>query len=300
MGSQNKLLRNVVKADRGYTPLNLGEGRKECVSRTTEDLQVSWREKVLHGKFPTSLMEDHVSKPLSLDWLKKGTLYPETEGFIIAIQDGVISTRNYEKHILKKPVNDVCRKCLSKSETIEHVIAGCSALSEIAYLGRHNQVAKIIHSQLARKYHLIENSTPYYRYLPQAVLESKDYLLYWDRPIRTDKSVDFNRPDILLIEKSNKRAVIIDIACPLTHNILKTEAEKISKYENLSMELKRCWALESVRIIPIVISATGVLSKRMPINLQTLELPLSILPAIQKAVILQTCHMVRKFLGNTD
>jgi hypothetical protein len=32
-------------------------------------------------------------------WLKKSNIHPETEGFIFAIQDRVINTRNYQKHI---------------------------------------------------------------------------------------------------------------------------------------------------------------------------------------------------------
>jgi hypothetical protein len=32
-------------------------------------------------------------------WLKKSNIHPETEGFIFAIQDRVINTRNYKKHI---------------------------------------------------------------------------------------------------------------------------------------------------------------------------------------------------------
>jgi hypothetical protein len=32
-------------------------------------------------------------------WLKKSNIHPETEGFIFAIQDRVINTRNYKKHM---------------------------------------------------------------------------------------------------------------------------------------------------------------------------------------------------------
>jgi len=36
-------------------------------------------------------------------------------------------------------------------ETNEHVIAWCSSLSECAYVDRHNQLANIIHRQIAIK-----------------------------------------------------------------------------------------------------------------------------------------------------
>ena len=102
-------------------------------------------------------------------------------------------------------------------ESIEHIMAGCPVLLEAAYLGRHNQVAKLVHQHLSLTHELIEKSTTtYYKYSPQEVLESADYLLYWDRPILTDKTVDFNRPDLIVINKKEKSAMIIDVAVPLS------------------------------------------------------------------------------------
>jgi len=39
-------------------------------------------------------------------------------------------------------MTDMCRKCGKVGEINEHSIARCSSLSESAYLGRHNQLAK--------------------------------------------------------------------------------------------------------------------------------------------------------------
>jgi hypothetical protein len=57
-------------------------------------------------------------------------------------------------------------------------------------------------------------------------------ILYWDSSIITDRMVDFNRPDTVLIDRENKTALVIDTAVPLPHNLPKTEAEKVTKYEN--------------------------------------------------------------------
>jgi len=56
-------------------------------------------------------------------------------------------------------------------------------------------------------------------------------LSYWDRSIITDKMVDFNRPDTVLTE--NRKALVIDIAFPLNHNLSKTGAEKITNMKTL-------------------------------------------------------------------
>jgi hypothetical protein len=49
--------------------------------------------------------------------------------------------------------------------------------------------------------------------------------------------VDFNRPDVVLIDRI-KSALVIDTAIPLTHNLPKIEAQKITKYETSPSSLK--------------------------------------------------------------
>jgi hypothetical protein len=63
------------------------------------------------------------------------------------------------------------------------------------------KLAKIIHQQIVIKYKLLDRSTlPYYRYKPELVLESTNKILYLDRTSITDKTVDFNRSDAVLID----------------------------------------------------------------------------------------------------
>ena len=71
-------------------------------------------------------------------FLQKGQLYSETEGFILAIQDQVVATKNYKKYILKdiSVTNDNCRKCHLFPETIEHITSGCKLLAGIEYTNR--------------------------------------------------------------------------------------------------------------------------------------------------------------------
>jgi hypothetical protein len=47
---------------------------------------------------------------VSNKWLTNADLFTETEGFLTAIQDQVILTRNYKKYILKQPnIDEMCR-----------------------------------------------------------------------------------------------------------------------------------------------------------------------------------------------
>ncbi|XP_030747235.1 uncharacterized protein LOC115875843 [Sitophilus oryzae] len=270
MSSNCAIMMLIVAQDKGYTPLNLSCRNRIDKPISIEERVAGWKKGALHGRYPKSLQSEGIDLHSSLAWLKDGKLFPETEGFMMAIQDGVMRTRNYEKNILKQDVVDVCRKCSMRGETIEHITSGCSTLADNAYLGRHNQLAKIIHQQLAIKSELLsKTSPPYYKYSPQPVLESRDAVLYWDRAIITDRTVDHNRPDIF-IDKINKTGIIIDIAVPLSCRIKQTETDKITKYENLSYDLKNVWNLKTIKILPFVISVEGIISTEFQKNLKRL------------------------------
>lgn len=97
-------------------------------------------------------------------------------------------------------------------------MSGCSAMSDNAYLGRHNQVAKLIHQQLAIKFGMLGKDTPlYYKCSLPQVFETLSHIMYWDRPVYTNKTVFHNKPDIVIILKNEKSASLIDIAVPLFH-----------------------------------------------------------------------------------
>ncbi|XP_072153703.1 uncharacterized protein [Bemisia tabaci] len=172
-------------------------------------------------------------------------------------------------------------------------------MAQSDYLQRHNQVCNILHQNLAMKYELINKQTPYYKYTPEVVLENDKCKLYYDRTVITDKTAPHNIfwPDIILVNKSQRTAYLMDIAIPNNHNLQKTQQEKIERYVELGNEIKAMWKLQEVRIVPIVISNTGVPTKLSVALVRQLEVQENIMQRMQKAVILSTCNMVRKFLS---
>jgi hypothetical protein len=54
------------------------------------------KQKSLHGRYFKELEQPEINIQASHAWLKKSNIHPETEGFIFAIQDRVINTRNYK------------------------------------------------------------------------------------------------------------------------------------------------------------------------------------------------------------
>jgi hypothetical protein len=103
------------------------------------------------------------------------------------------------------------RKCDKVVETTEHVIAGYSSLSDSAYLGRDNQLAKIrvIYQQTGKSYKLLQrNIPPYCRYRPELVLHSANMILYWERSIITGDKGDFNGADKVLVDRGEKNNIL--------------------------------------------------------------------------------------------
>lgn len=293
------LHRAVVKVDRNYTPLNLIDNQEIQSNHTIEKKKESWAQKALHGKHPAIMLKENIVKHVSYSWLQKGELMPETEGFLLAIQDQVIPTRNYRKYIIKESglENDKCRRCYQFQETIDHITGGCKMLAGVEYTERHNNAAKIIHYEIAKQYGLAKGNTPYYKYSPESVLENERVRLYWDRTIHTDKTITCNRPDITLIKKNTKETYLIDIAIPNDTNIAKKEEEKREKYHPLALEVQELWEQKKVTVIPLVISVTGITPYTFMNGLKTLQIPEHTHANIQKAVILKTCSIVRKFLN---
>lgn len=293
----------IVQSDTKLTPLNLQNNNpqpNEIITDINQKL-AAWKQKSLHGRHLNELLKEHVDKKASNIWLQKGQLFPETEAFMLAIQDQVVNTLNYQKYITNTlgANNDTCRRCQNGSETIQHITGSCKAIAQTDYKHRHDQVGAIIHQYLAYKYKLIKNKTPYYKYKPEAVLENKEYRLYWDRTIMTDKTIHYNRPDITIFAKNDKTVYFIDVSICNTHNLQLNFTEKISKYTELSIEVQTQWGVKTVKTIPITISTTGVIPKNLHSSLRYLNIPPGIYIQLQKAVILNTCRIVRKFLSGS-
>ncbi|XP_059045798.1 uncharacterized protein LOC131841493 [Achroia grisella] len=111
------LHREVIECDKGFTPLSLAkeDWRKPEVLGTSQREAV-WKEKELHGRFFKALHGPYVNTKTSVHWLQFGDLFGETEGFVCAIQDQVVKTNNYRKHILKDGTEDICRACRHPGE----------------------------------------------------------------------------------------------------------------------------------------------------------------------------------------
>uniref|UniRef100_A0A6P7FWF2 Uncharacterized protein LOC114334905 n=1 Tax=Diabrotica virgifera virgifera TaxID=50390 RepID=A0A6P7FWF2_DIAVI len=191
----------------------------------------TWMGKPLHGRHLNEVNQEYVDSRASNYWLVSGKMFPETEGFLLAIQDQVIPTRNYLKYIVKDPQfqNDKCRYGCQAQESIQHLTGGCQAFVGTDYKERHDSVGNILHQELANKLGLLQTDhLPYYQYVPDRMLENDNYKLYWDRTVLTDQTVAHNRPDLILFNKLTRQTTLIEVAIPNNNNLPVKHNEKIA------------------------------------------------------------------------
>lgn len=134
---------------------------------------LAWKDKSIHRKFYKELNSNKVHKEMLGEWISRDDIFPETEMFIFANQDQVVPTNNYKKLILKYPtVVDKCRKCDSKDETIQHILNGLNGCTQLVASG------KILLQEIMKITVGKSDSTPYYKYDPERIVEAERYTIY--------------------------------------------------------------------------------------------------------------------------
>ena len=134
-------------------------------------------------------------------WLSSN-LKGETEGLLVAVQDQVINTRNYQKVICGQQVESKCRT--QHEETLDHIKSGCVVLAKI---DRHNKAAAFLHWSICKD-HDIEIRDKWYNRAQaklKTVMHNKDnnYItIMWDMPVNTDRTITPNRLDIVVKDLS--------------------------------------------------------------------------------------------------
>ena len=100
------------------------------------------------------------------------------------------------------------------------------------------------------------------------------------------KEIEHQRPDIVVIDKEKRECKIIDLAVPGDQNIKVKELEKITKYQDLRLQVQKLWDLKAT-VIPIVVGAFGTVSEEPENHLKTMVTPIELV--VQNRV--QTCFV---------
>ena len=109
----------------------------------------------------------------------------------------------------------------------------------------------MLHWNLCKKYHL-SAFEKWWEHKGEKVLQNEEVKILWDLKIQTDKHLAHNIPDITVVEK--KQVWLIDVAIPGDSRINQKEVEKITKYQDLKVEVERLWENKAT-VVPVVIGA---------------------------------------------
>ena len=120
----------------------------------------------------------------------------------------------FDKFNIDKTVDStLCRLCREKGESVGHLISECTRLAQREYKRRHDNVARIRQWSICGKYNL-EKTNEWYEHAPQGMIESDKVKLLWDFTIQCDYQIEHRRPDMVVVEKTERKCIIIDIAIP--------------------------------------------------------------------------------------
>ena len=152
----------------------------------------------------------------------------ETEEFIVATLDQSLFTKHFQANILHNWADPRCRFCNTNTETFDHLISGCTVLVPNEYTNRKNRVGQHIHWKICNLCN-IERPDKQYEHKPLPVVDTPEVTILWDFPIRTDRTIQANRSDIVIKHKQNKTCQFIDMTVPSDGNISAKEFEKLRK-----------------------------------------------------------------------
>ena len=271
------------------------ESAKEYKDRVERTRREALRAKPLHGSFFRSVSE--VADERSWQWLSGGYLTKATEGFILAAQEQAVRTRWVRATIDgEADLDPMCRVCGKQLETVMHLASGCGELAKKQYKVRHDGMGKRVHWELCRKYG-IECASKWYDHVPSSICSTKDgdVEIYWDRRVETVRGCEHNRPDVVVIERSERKWTLIDFSVPMDLNVEKKEREKCDNYEPLASEIRKVYKVRT-EIVPVVIGALGTVPKGLAGNLKKLGVP-DVIGCLQTSALLGTVRIIKSILS---
>ena len=144
--------------------------KKKAKNASLQDMKKGSREITLHGKYPLRTDNADADRATTHQWLSSSSLKGETEGFLLAAQDQIISTRAYQSRILNNGIDPNWSLCTKREETVDHVVSACPTIVNNEYLQKHDRVASFIYWILYKNFNL-PHTEKCYEHTPEPVAE---------------------------------------------------------------------------------------------------------------------------------
>ena len=141
----------------------------------------------------------------------------------------------------------------------------------------------------------IDITLNWYEHHPEPVVEGENVTIQWDFTVYTDRTIQDNRPDIIIKDKKAKTCRLINMSLPSDVNISAKEFKKLSKYKDLQIKIEKMWHMKT-KTVPVIIGALGMIKKGCQSHLDNIPRNPS-LQEIQKIVLTSTAHILRRALS---
>ena len=141
-----------------------GETKEEF---TRDERKKIWHEGKLQGQFvekTRNFAHEFLGKRI-----RNGLLKKETRGHVICSSEA--GTKNAK--IDKQTVSPKCILCLTKEETVMHLVSVCPKLLQKQYKRRHDNVARRVHWDLCKKYGR-KSTDRWYEHTPADIVEKDE------------------------------------------------------------------------------------------------------------------------------
>ena len=193
-------------------------------------------------------------------WLSDGRFRAETEGLVIAAQDGVILTNRYKHTVLKTSATSTCRVCREGEETIGHIMSSCRPHMWTLYKERHDRVVYRLMMALAKRLDVTVPDSMKWGvdgwHGVTALYGAKAKIMV-DLSVPTDRQLPDKRPDIVLYLKGERKIVILEGAVAWEPLLAERERQKSDKYQELAADLATQHLGWRVEVVPIVVGCQG-------------------------------------------
>eukprot|EP00957_Ditylum_brightwellii_P059138 4487340-Ditylum_brightwellii.AAC.1 len=212
--STQKFLFKFAAAPNFTNPEMMGDNRRRCLIV-----------KPLHGK---SFKQQEEIPQVDLDklhqWLRRAHLCPKMEAAICTAQEQTMAKNYIRKKIFRMNVNPICRMCCKENKTILYIVSGCELLAGTKYTELRNKICQYLHWYIMQDNNIPVNPN-WQKHKPKlATLVTNQLLITYDMTQGVENVVEANCPDIVLLDKKEKRALIIDVTIPVDINMIKAAA----------------------------------------------------------------------------
>ena len=138
---------------------------------------------------------------------------------------------------------------------MEYLVSGCTKLAGALYKSKHDCVLKYLHLLLYQK-HSFTCCIQWWNHEPAPIIENDQVKILCNFNIYCDHVIGAHRPKLTIVDKAKNFVTLVNVSIPADKRNAEKEEEKISKYQNLQIEIEHLWR-KKTRIIPVVIGALG-------------------------------------------